>query len=264
VTTPACSGTLVCPATPAAATALYGPATLHIGAAASTETSRTYLTLAVTRALLAETDARLVLPIGSTDDGTKAPELARVQACLSTQTPPAVRGSFASPPAIDCAVSARAVYNPIANTLAIDLRPFLAKWSQANTGLALVPSALPSDPTVSWHIAIPARDHAGAAHIAAIFESSGGVASVDESAATTDEFTSAAAALDLTSPDVADFAAAPAAAPLRPASPGYRPAATAAATGGFMQPLVFLAPLLLCVVIGRLAASVLRPVEDLV
>jgi hypothetical protein len=120
----------------------YPAGTLHIGAAAGSESARTYLALRhpldVTTGVLGGT---LRLPLDTSPlDGSIAPDLAKVEAC-TTQVPiKAVAGATTTPPAVDChgAPVSRIIGTP-AVELDIDLRPIARRLDKRGTGIALLP-----------------------------------------------------------------------------------------------------------------------------
>lgn len=121
---------------------IYPAGTLHIAAAAGSESARTYLSL---RQPLAQgvviKNALLRLPLDtSTTDGSVAPDLAKVKACTTTVRIKTVSASTASPPAVNCtdAPTSRVIGTPV-RELDIDLRPIAGRLATPGTSLALLP-----------------------------------------------------------------------------------------------------------------------------
>ncbi len=272
------------PAAPASAA--YPAKTLHAGAAAGQEESRTYLTLNLTAlpAGTALTGGTLRIPVGTSQDGTLAPDTATLQACAVTASfKDDVEGSPAAPPAIDCKrASAPAKYVAAAGTapemFTVDLSAFASAWSQGASTQSLV--LLPAADTAAgstWHVAMSAhdRDVAAPPHISALVSYASAVGDFDS----TDTFGDA-----VTTPadtGGTSFAAAPLApeatvqvpTSLSPAVPVVAPQAPPAAPaqqfqptaaisiGGFAYPGVFLLPILLAVAGGWLARALTRDLQ---
>lgn len=165
-TAPVCALPTGCPTAPSP----YAPDTLHIGVNAGLEEARTALQLDLS-ALPAGTKpagGQLRLPIAAgSQDGTRSPETAKLQACLVTEAVQDVDGSFEAAPKADCdAASVDAVFVPATAdappAFTIDLAAIATAWqdSPAPGALALVPSAK-SVPTDSWHIALSDRTRQG-------------------------------------------------------------------------------------------------------
>jgi hypothetical protein len=271
---------------PAAAPASAYPAmTLHVGVAAGQEESRTYLGLDLT-GLPAGTSLSggiLRLPVGSSQDGSLAPDTATMQACLATGTfKDDVAGSPEKPPNIDCkAASSPAKYVAAAGAVpemfTVNLAPFTLAWSGGATsaGIALVPTT-DTGPGSAWHVALSGHDRAVAAamHISAtVTYSSSGTSDSSTSfdaAPPVDTSSTGTGSASFAAPPLAPVATpqlpttttpqapvvAPQASPVAPA-PQLQPAA-AVTVGGYAYPGVFLLPILLAIAGGWLARSLTR------
>lgn len=148
----------------------YSPDTLHVGVLAGQEEARTFLQLDLT-ALPAGTKpagGQLRLPVATgSQDGTRAPETARLRACLVTEPVEEADGEVGAGPAADCdAASAEAVFVPAAEqtpaAFTVDLAALAESWttSSAPGALALLP-AEGAAPTESWHVTFSDQDREG-------------------------------------------------------------------------------------------------------
>lgn len=145
----------------------YPAKTLHVGVAGGQEESRTYLALDVSDipADASLTGGRLVLPVGSSDDGSRMPADALFVACLASEEfEDDVEGGVEEPPALDCAnASAPAVYVAATGTapavFTVDLTTFAAAWAVQDVPprIALVPSKYATTAS-AWHVALSAHD----------------------------------------------------------------------------------------------------------
>ena len=277
-----------------AAPSQYPPDTLHVGVNAGTEEARTYLQLDLAQlpAGTKPSGGTLLLPVAGSDDGTRAPQTAKLRACaVKDEVKDEVQGSFAAPPAADCeTASVEAVFvaaageNPAAFT--VDLATLTAAWeSGAQPGaLALLPAEGTAPPD-SWHVAFSDRTRTGEdvvpitaalAFVSASFDTSSQPAptvapppfepapapALGSSSGSTDfggETTFAAPVLTGSAPllpaPAAQAAPAPAAAP---AQQQVVPVAQSFVQGGFRYPAVFLLPLLLAVGAGWLGRALTR------
>jgi hypothetical protein len=132
----------ICLPIPSPFAATYPAGTLHIGAAAGSESARTYLALRRPLATtVGVTGGTLRLPLDTSPlDGSIAPDLAKVEAC-TTRTPiKAVDGATTKPPAVDChgAAVSHIIGTP-AVELDIDLGPIAHRLEQRGTSIALLP-----------------------------------------------------------------------------------------------------------------------------
>ncbi len=162
---PSCSGPAGClgpGALPVAApveppTNPFPAETLHVAVSAGQETARTYLGLP-SSALAGATSAQLQVPLDvAPGSGGMAPESAKVQVCLTRSPLAPVRGSFAEPPAADCAARATAAYvaTPLPH-LEADLAPLVGGLAAA-TGLVLLPDATALAPSDAWRVVFSTR-----------------------------------------------------------------------------------------------------------
>jgi hypothetical protein len=168
--TPSCSMPTGCLAQERALAPQYAPDTLHVGVHFGSEEARTHLRLdlAALPAGTSATDGVLRLPVAAgPDDGTRAPETAKIRACFLVDHVDEVNGSFDEPPAPDCeAASVPAVFAPATEAgpaiFTVDLGGLLTLWrSSPQPGvLALLPAegAAPAD---RWHVAFSQRDRVG-------------------------------------------------------------------------------------------------------
>lgn len=286
--TPACALPTGC-ADLTGAPSPYSADTLHIGVNGSMEEARTYLQLDL-GPLPAGTKpigGTLLLPVASgSNDGTRSPATAKLQACAVKASVEDADGSFAAPPEADCeTASAPAEFvaaegaNPAAFT--IDLAALTAVWETGMTpgAVALLP-AKETAPTDSWHVALSDRTRTGSG----VVPISASIAFVASLVNTSDDapvsvpppaFEPAPAsalppAFDA-GVDTAFAAPQTVAAPLLPApAPQSAPAPVAAAPaqqvvpvasivqGGFRYPAVFLLPLLLAIGAGWLGRALTR------
>ena len=148
----------------------YSADTLHVGVNAGTEEARTYLQLdlAALPAGTKPSGGTLLLPVASgSTDGTRAPETAKLLACVVKAEVADADGSFAAPPEADCdTASAPAEFVAAAGdkpaAFTVDLAALTAAWdSGARPGaLALLPAAETAPPE-SWHVAFSDRTRTG-------------------------------------------------------------------------------------------------------
>lgn len=168
--TPACGLPTGC-ADLSATPSPYSPDTLHVGVDAGAEEARTYLQLDLSPLPdgTSPTGGTLLLPVAAGPmDGTRAPETAKLRACVVDGAVEDVDGSFAGPPEADCAAaSAPAEFVPATGehpaAFTVDLAALTQVWQsgRAPGALALVPAeetALPD----SWHVAFSDRTRTGA------------------------------------------------------------------------------------------------------
>lgn len=164
---PICDLPTGCPAEPPSP---YAADTLHVGVNLGEEEARTLLQLDLTELPAGTKPAggQLRLPVTDGDqDGTRAPETARMRACPVTEPVTPADGALEDGPDVDCDVaSADAVFvaatddAPAAFT--VDLTTLARAWEGSTVpgGLALVPAAETAAPD-SWHVALSQRDRAG-------------------------------------------------------------------------------------------------------
>lgn len=267
----------------------YSADTLHVGVQGGTEEARTYLQLdlAALPSGTTPTAGTLLLPVATgSNDGTRAPASAKMQACAVKAAVQDEDGSFAKPPEADCeTASAPATFVPAAGTnpaaFTVDLAALTAAWATGTTqgAVALLP-AKETAPTDSWHVAFSARARTGAG----VVPISASIAFVGSLTSTSDE-----ASVSVPPPpfEPAPTTALPPAfdagvettfaapemvsAPLLPAPVAQAaPAAVAAGAaqqvvpvasivqGGFRYPAVFLLPLLLAIGAGWLGRALTR------
>jgi hypothetical protein len=274
---------------PAAPPATAYPAkTLHVGAVAGQEESRTYLTLNLTSlpAGTSLTGGSLRVPVASEQDGSLAPDTATLQACAVTGSfKDDVDGSTAAPPAVDCKrATAPAKYVAAAGTapavFTVDLSAFATAWTAGATtqGIVLLPAS-DTAPGSTWHVSMSAHDRQVAApqHISAVVS----YASAAGDLADTDTFGDAVTTPADAGTGSASFAAPPlapvatnqvttsvgAAVPVvAPQAPPVAPTQqfqpqAAITVGGFRYPGVFLLPILLAVACGWLARALTRDLQ---
>jgi hypothetical protein len=272
-------------------TAAYPTKTLHAGATAGQEDSRTYLTLNLTAlpAGTALSGGTLRLPISSGQDGSLSPDTATLQACAVTATfKDDVEGASTAPPAVDCKkATAPAKYVAAAGSApemyTVDLTPFASAWTlgAATQGIVLMPSAETAAGS-TWHATFSAhdRDVPAPQHISALVTYASAAGDI---AAPFDD--SAAAVTPETGNDSASFAAPPLApvasdslpsssvpattpqiapqAPPVPTVQQFQPQA-AVTVGGFAYPAVFLLPILFAVGCGWLGRALTRDLQPAV
>jgi hypothetical protein len=268
----------------------YPPDTLHVGVNAGTEEARTYLQLDLAKlpAGTKPSGGTLLLPVASAEDGTRAPETAKLRACVVKGEVEEVDGSFATPPAVDCeGASAEAVFVPAAGTnpaaFTVDLAALTAAWQAGGQpgALALLPAETTAPPE-SWHVAFSDRTRTGdgvvpiTAALAFVsasldtssqkaptvapppFEPAPAPAFESSSADFGGDTSFAAPALSGEAPllpaPVAQAAPAPVPAPVQQVVP----VAQSFVQGGFRYPAVFLLPLLLAVGAGWLGRALTR------
>jgi hypothetical protein len=145
-------------------TSPFPPRTLHVGYAAGQETARTYLALPTFGLTGKVTAAALDVPLDvAPEDGSQAPETAKVQVCLVTRSVVPADGSLQTPPAPDCDASALASYAATPTPhLHADLGPLLGGLLSAR-GVALLPDATKAAPTDVWRVVFSAHDRTDAA-----------------------------------------------------------------------------------------------------
>ena len=276
-----------CPATPPSQ---YSPDTLHVGVLAGQEEARTFLQLDL-GALPAGTKpagGQLRLPIATGPrDGSRAPETAKLRACLVTEPVEDAAGEVGTGPATDCdAASVDATYVPAATdasaAFTVDLASLAAAWttSAAPGALALLP-AEGTTPTDAWHVAFSdrTREGDGVARITAAVSFVGTAVDVEQEppppvrAPVDTEFFVPPAAFSPTGVLAAPapvFEAPGAVPPVQPepqaalAAPAPQAAAAQAVPvasfvdAGFRYPGVFLLPLLFAVAAGWLGRALTR------
>jgi hypothetical protein len=153
------------PKPPVPPPSVYPSGTLHVGVAAGTEESRSYLTLDLSAV---PAGAELVggtlrLPIASDpNSGTAAPDLAKVRVCdVPTFVRDGADGDLTGAPKVDCATSSLATFvegqGDKPGEFLVDLTPFVGKWSNGGASIAVLPDKglAPSD---SWHVAFSRHD----------------------------------------------------------------------------------------------------------
>ncbi len=289
--TPACGLPTGC-ADLSATPSPYPPDTLHVGVNAGTEEARTYLQLDLAKlpAGTKPSGGTLLLPVASSDDGTRAPETAKLQACAVKGEVTDVDGSFATPPEADCeGASVAAVFVPAVGeapaAFTVDLADLTAVWEAGGQpgALALLPAAETAPPE-SWHVAFSDRTRTGEgvipitaalAFVSASLDTTGEAAPVVapppfepapapafDSSGSTDfggDTSFAAPALSAETPllpePVAQAAPAPATAPV---PQQVVPVAQSFVQSGFRYPAVFLLPLLLAVGVAYLGRALTR------
>lgn len=165
-TSASCATPLGCPSLPMT----YPADTFHVGVTLGAEDSRSYLQLDLSAlpAGATPTGGQLLLPLGTSQDGTANAQAARLRACLAPQAvQPAEGTATTTPPPADCsAASVDATYSAATGTapagFAVDLGPLLAAWrsSVAPGALALLPAdgLQPSD---TWQLSFNDQARAG-------------------------------------------------------------------------------------------------------
>jgi hypothetical protein len=182
---PICTLPVGCP--PAPVPSQYPPRTLHVGVTGGQEEARTYLGFDLFEVTGEITGGTLTLPVAP-DAGSRAPETAKMRACLATApVQDGVDGEVQpAPPAVDCATSADAVYaagdgqGPAVFT--VDLAAFATALGSGAVALALVPAeGVP--PNDDWHVALSQRDRQaqGAVPISATFQVAAAAAAAADS-----------------------------------------------------------------------------------
>lgn len=167
--TPACLLPTGCADLPGAPSP-YAADTLHVGVTAGLEEARTYLQLDLT-ALPAGTQpsgGTLLLPVASgSQDGTRAADKAKIQACAVKAPVEDADGSFETPPEVDCeAASVPAVFVPAEGdepaAFTVSLSALTTTWEAAATpgAVALLP-AEDTAPPETWHVAFSGREREG-------------------------------------------------------------------------------------------------------
>ncbi|MDQ1712085.1 MAG: hypothetical protein QOE45_1535 [Frankiaceae bacterium] len=169
-TAPTCTLPVGCVAGDPGTPSPYAGGTLHVAASLGTEQARTYLTLDLSMlpAGATATGGQLRLPVATgPQDGTLAADTATMRACPAPQPAVPADGTYATPPAPDCAAaSVPAVYVPATGSTAaaftVDLAPLVAAWRTAPSqgSLALLPSE-GTAPAGTWHVAFSQRNRSG-------------------------------------------------------------------------------------------------------
>jgi hypothetical protein len=259
----------------------YPAGTLHAGVVAGQEESRSYLLLdlAAIPAGTTISSGTLRLPVGATEDGSRAPDTATLQACaVKGSLKDDIDGSTEQPPEVDCkAATSPAKYVAAAGTLpaafTVDLAPFAAAWSSGgatSAGIALLPAS-DTAPTSAWHVALSAHDRQVAAPMRITATVTYGSATGDFEAPSTLPPLETSVGTGTTSfgaPPLAPVATpqlpaavtpdAPAVAPQAPPVAPVQQVQAVASVGGFAYPGVFLLPILLAIVAGWLARALTR------
>ena len=147
----------------------FKPGTLHVGVTAGQEQARTYvqLDLGAVPSGASPDGGTLLLPVASTQDGTRAPETAELRACAVTAEVLDAEGSFAKPPEVDCetaseAASFRAADGDEPAAFTVDLAALASAWEgSAQPGaVALLPAA-ETAPTDNWRVVLSQRERTG-------------------------------------------------------------------------------------------------------
>lgn len=148
----------------------YSADTLHVGVNAGQEEARTYLQLDLGKlpAGTKPSGGTLLLPIAAGgNDGTRAPETAKLRACAVKVEVKDVDGAFTAPPQVDCEIAtAPAMFVPAAGgkpaVFTIELSSLTDAWQgDVRSGaIALVPAAETAAPE-SWHVAFSDRTRTG-------------------------------------------------------------------------------------------------------
>jgi hypothetical protein len=274
----------------------YAPDTLHVGVNSGQEEARTYLQLDLTKlpAGTKPSGGTLLLPVASgPQDGTRVPEMAKLQACLVLEEVTEADGPYTAPPEAACdSAAAPAVFVPAEGerpaAFTIDLSPLTAIWQQAVPAgvLALVPAA-PTGPSDTWHVALSDRTRTGAGvapiSAALAFVSSSVDTSSDappvvdapafesapvpaiEGGTTFDSggSTSFAAPAVVEAPLLPAPAAQAAPAPVTAPAQQVVPVAQSFVQQGFRYPAVFLLPLLLAIGAGWIGRALTRDLVEL-
>lgn len=289
------SASSACTATPTGCLPAAPPAspypakTLHAGAAAGQEESRTYLTLDLTAlpAGTTLTGGTLRVPVGSSQEGSVAPDTATLQACaVKGSFKDDVNGSTAAPPAVDCKqATSKAKYIAAVGSspamFTVDLTPFATAWASGaiTQSIVLMPAA-GTAPGSTWHVTMSAhdRDVAAPMHISALvtYASMTSVtpAPLQDTTAPPPAPASGTGSASFAVPPLAPIASnqtptssvpatTPVSAPQAPAvAPVQRFQPRAAITvGGFRYPAVFLLPILLAVICGWLGRALTRDLQ---
>jgi hypothetical protein len=137
--------------------------TLHVAVAGGQETARTYASFSFTVPSTASlTGGTMTLPVDTNPlHGSLLPDRAQMLACLVTEEFGSVRGSLATPPAIDCDVSAPAAWDEKRDVFTLDVRTFLAAWQGGEASVALVPASASRPSPDAWHVVFPATPKEG-------------------------------------------------------------------------------------------------------
>jgi hypothetical protein len=162
--TPAgCVTTDALPAQPPAEvpTTAYPVGSLRVGMVAGQEVARTYLGFSLSLVEQELTAATLDVPLDTAyQDGSIAPDMAKVLVCAFSGSVTPAYGSLAAPPAADCSAKAAATYVATpAPHLHADLAPLLGALS-SGAGLALLPDATASGQTGVWQVVFSSHDRA--------------------------------------------------------------------------------------------------------
>lgn len=152
----------------------YPEKTLHIGASAGKEDSRTYLVLDVTDLPFGATITGGKLVLALDEENSTTPQDAGMQACYVAKPPEkSVEGSFDTPPKPDCSISSKATYRKKPRPyFVVDLAAFVSTLTSAAGGIALMPTEKTSEESASWHVSLYAKKNATkqAVAIAALLE----------------------------------------------------------------------------------------------
>lgn len=130
----------------------YPAGTMHVGVAAGLETSRVFLDFD-TADLYGATAARLVIPLNtSPQDGSAAPELAKVQVCLFAGQIKPVEGSLSSAPGASCGNRAALTYEAEPTPRLVgDLAPLLG-FLPSSGGIVVLPNVTQVTPADAWQV----------------------------------------------------------------------------------------------------------------
>lgn len=151
----------------------YGAGALHIGITEGQEDSRTYLALDLS-SLPSDgtiTGGTLSLPVDP-GDGSRTPDVARLEACYVATPPGDAAGATGAPPAIDCntASSTGTYLAGDKPAFTFDLDSFASVLRDG--GIAVVPTPGAKTGLDTWHVAVYGRSNAtaGVDHISASIE----------------------------------------------------------------------------------------------
>ena len=294
--TPACGLPTGC-ADLTGAPSQYSADTLHVGVNAGQEETRTYLQLDLGKlpAGTKPSGGTLLLPVAAGDnDGTRAPETAKLRACAVKAEVKDVDGAFTAPPEIDCEIATvPAMFVPATGdkpaAFTIELSSLTDAWQgDVRPGaLALVPAAETAAPE-SWHVAFSDRTRTGEGVVpisaALAFVSASVDTSRDEAPvvdvpafesapapafdAGTSPFDSggstsfAAPAITAETPLLPAPAAQTGPAPVSAPAQQVVPVAQSLVQQGFRYPAVFLLPLLLAVAAGWIGKALTRDLVE--
>jgi len=269
----------------------YSADTLHVGVNAGQEEARTYLQLDLGQlpAGTKPSGGTLLLPVADGgNDGTRAPETAKLRACAVKSEVKDVDGAFTAPPEVDCEIAtAPANFVPATGdkpaAFTVDLGSLTDAWQgDVRPGaIALVPAAETAAPD-SWHVAFSDRTRTGAGVVpisaALVFvstsvDTSGDQAPVVEpppfESAPAPAFDSGAFSGDsggspsFAAPAItAETPLLPAPAPVAAPDQQVVPVAQSFVQQGFRYPAVFLLPLLLAVGAGWIGRALTRDLVE--